>query len=72
MITVSENCACITIIQAVSDIEEPLLFSDVAVKAAKSENKKGFSVSEKARISITNAKHCQGLLLCPYVFQSIS
>ena len=34
-----------------SDVEKPFLFSDLAVKAAKSENKKGFSTSEKARIS---------------------
>ena len=30
---------------------DALLFSDLAVKAAKSENKKGFSMSEKAWIT---------------------
>ena len=34
-----------------SGVEKPLLLSDLAVKAAKSEKKKGFSMSEKARIS---------------------
>ena len=34
-----------------SDVEKTFLFSDLAVKAAKSEKKKGFSMSEKARIS---------------------
>ena len=39
-------------IRAFSDIEKPLLYSDLAVKAVKSENKKkGFSTSENARIS---------------------
>ena len=33
------------------DIEKPCLFPDLAVKAAKSENKKSFPTSEKARIS---------------------
>ena len=32
-------------------LEQTLLFSDLAVKAAKSENKEGFSTSEKIQIS---------------------
>ena len=32
-------------------VEKPFLFSDLAAKAAKSENKKGFSTSETACIS---------------------
>ena len=39
------------VIRAFSDVEKPFLLSDFAVKAAKSENKKGFSTSEKARMS---------------------
>ena len=38
-------------IRAFSDVGKPFSFSDLAVKAAKSENKKGFSTSEKAWIS---------------------
>ena len=34
-----------------NDGEKPVLFSDKAVKAAKSENKKAFATSEMARIS---------------------
>ena len=33
------------------DVEKPFSFSGSVVKAAKSENKKGFSTSEKARIT---------------------
>ena len=39
------------VIRAFSDIEKPFLFSDLAVKDAKSENEKGFSTSEMALIS---------------------
>ena len=39
------------VIRAFSDVEMPFLFSDLAVKAAKSENKKAFTTSEKTRIS---------------------
>ena len=39
------------VVRAFSDVEKPFLFSDLAVKAAKSENIKVFSMSEKARIS---------------------
>ena len=39
------------VIQASSDVGKPFLFSDLAVLTAKSENKKSFSMSEKARIS---------------------
>ena len=39
------------VIRAFSDVEKPFLFSDLAIKTAKSENKKGVSTSEKARIS---------------------
>ena len=39
------------VIGAFFDVEKPILFSYLAVKAAKSENKKGFSTSEKARLS---------------------
>ena len=39
------------VIPAFSDVKKSSFFSDLAVKAAKSENKKGFSTSEKARIS---------------------
>ena len=42
-----------TVIQAFSDVEKPFLFSDF--KAAKSENKKELSTSEKARIIKTGA-----------------
>ena len=41
----------IQVIRAFSDGEKPFLFSDFAVKAAKSENKNVFSTPEKARIS---------------------
>ena len=37
------------VIQAVFDVERPFLLSDLAVKAAKSENTKGFSMPEKTR-----------------------
>ena len=36
-------------IHAISDVDKPFLFSDLAPKSAKSENKNGFSTSEKAR-----------------------
>ena len=39
------------VIQAFYDVENSFLFSTFAVKATKSKNKKGFSTSEKARIS---------------------
>ena len=39
------------LIRAFSDVEKPFLFSDLVALTAKSENKKGFSMSEKARIS---------------------
>ena len=38
-------------VRAFSDVKKPFLFSDLAVKAAKSENKNGFTTSEKAMIS---------------------
>ena len=38
------------IIQAFSDVEKPFLFSDLAAN----KNKKGFSTSEKARITSMN------------------
>ena len=40
------------VVRAFSDVEKTFLFSDLAVLTTKSENKKGFSMSEKARISI--------------------
>ena len=39
------------VIRAFSDVEKPFLFFDLAVKAAKSENKEDLSTSEKALIS---------------------
>ena len=39
------------VVRAFSDVEKPFLFSDLAVKAPKSENKKGLSMSEKSTIS---------------------
>ena len=39
------------VFRASSGVEKHFLFSDLAIKAAKSETKKGFSMSEKARIS---------------------
>ena len=36
------------LIQAFSDVEKPFLFSDLMALTIKSENKKGFSMSEKA------------------------
>ena len=39
------------VIQAFFDVEKPFLFSDLAVKATKSETKIGFLTSQKAKIS---------------------
>ena len=39
------------VIRAFSGVKTPFLFSDLAVQAAKSENEKGVSTSETARIS---------------------
>ena len=39
------------VIRACFDIEKSFPFSDLAVKTAKSENKKDFSTSEKSQIS---------------------
>ena len=39
------------LIRAFSDVEQPFLFFDLAVKVAKSENYKVFSPSEEPRIS---------------------
>ena len=39
------------VIRASCDVEKPVLISDLAVTAAKSENKIGFSMSEMAQIS---------------------
>ena len=47
----TEYYATRQIIRALSDVEKPFLFSDLAALTAKSENKKGFSTSEKAQIS---------------------
>ena len=38
------------LIRAFSDVEKPFLLSDLAALTAKSENKNGFSTSEKVRI----------------------
>ena len=38
------------VIQAFSDVEKPSLFSDLAVKAAKSENKKAFQCQRRLRL----------------------
>ena len=42
-----------TVIRTFPDAEKPFLSSDLAVKAAKSKNKKGFSRSDKPRINQT-------------------
>ena len=39
-------------IRAFSDVEKPFSFSDLAVLTAKSGNKEGFSMSEKAQIKL--------------------
>ena len=39
------------VIRAFFNVKKPFLFSDLAVKAAKSENEKGFSTEDEARIS---------------------
>ena len=39
------------VIQAFRDVEKPVLISDLAITAAKSENKIGFPMSKMARIS---------------------
>ena len=47
----STSCQpCSRVIRAVSDFEKTFLFSDLEVKTSKSEDKKGFSTSDKARI----------------------
>ena len=48
--------SCFLVIQAFSDVEKHFSFSDlaalIAVKAAKSENKRSFSMSGRARIRV--------------------
>ena len=46
---VDEHLFTRLLIRAFYDVEKPLLFSDLAALTAKSENKKGFTTSEKVR-----------------------